>query len=190
MPDVTESGAADASEPRRCPSCKTESPPGTEYCPVCGYPIAPKTRVPDGTTRQLARAPVTLPRDALDSSHLPPKANVILQFLPSGTCVTLPLTHPVILGRGSSTDAVDLLDLSVFNAVRHGVSRRHCKLERRNAQLLITDIGSANGTHLNHEALIPHKEYVVTHGDQIVLGTLHLFVAFSSTDELADSAES
>ena len=85
-------------EPRLCPVCKHQSPAGTEYCPACGYPIAPRTRVPEAKTQQLSRTPVTLPRDLTNPSTLPPKANVILQFLPSGTCVTLPLNTPVILG--------------------------------------------------------------------------------------------
>lgn len=184
MPDSHDLNVQALDEPRRCPVCKHQSPVGTEYCPSCGYPIAPRTRVPEAKTQQLSRTPVTLPRDNSASNILPPKANVILQFLPSGTCVTLPLNTPVILGRGGASDAEEVLDLSVFNAMRHGVSRRHCKLERRGNQLFVFDMGSANGTYLNHAPLLPRREYAVTHGDQIVLGTLHLFVAFSSTEEL------
>ncbi len=132
--------------------------------------------------RRLERLPVTMPSDAHAITHLLAEASVILQFLPSGTCVTLPLDEPVILGRGQTATPHTIIDLSGFNAMRHGVSRQHCKLERRDDKLILTDIGSSNGTHINQDSLLPHREYVIAHGDQLVLGTLHLFVAFSSVE--------
>ena len=189
MSEITDTNLSGAEEMRRCPSCEHLSPQGTEYCPACGYPIAPRTRVPDAPTRQLARAPVTLPRDIVDSSHFPSGAHAVLQFLPSGTCVTLPMRKSVTLGRGTTPEDDEVLDLSGFNAVRHGVSRRHCKLERQGHKLVVTDVGSANGTYLNHDPLRPHHEYTVTHGDQLVLGTLHLFITFSDTGNLVSDED-
>lgn len=169
---------------RRCPSCHHEAPHDAPNCPECGYPMGMLTRVLESSTstRRLERIPVTMPRDDDKITHLPEHASVILQFLPSGTCVNLPLEEPMILGRGQTATPHKILDLSGFNAMRHGVSRQHCKLERRDDKLIITDVGSSNGTHLNHESLLPHREYAIAHGDQLVLGTLHLFVAFSSIE--------
>ncbi len=112
----------------------------------------------------------------------PPRASVILQLLPSGTCVTFALKQPIVLGRGIGPEIDRVLDLTEYNAVRHGVSRQHCKLERVDDKLHLTDLGSSNGTYLNHEPLLPHRAYVVKHGDQLVLGTLHMFAVFSTAE--------
>ncbi len=166
---------------RLCPSCQHKVPAEATFCPECGYPLA--VRATDATTTHLERNPITVPLEATEPGHLPLHGNVILQLLPSGMCITLTLKKPLILGRAAAGNVQDVLDLSGFNALRHGVSRRHCKLERRDNRLFVTDIGSANGTYLNHAPLVPHRPYPVAHGDQLVLGSLHMFVAFSLPEE-------
>jgi pSer/pThr/pTyr-binding forkhead associated (FHA) protein len=103
----------------------------------------------------------------------------VLQFLPSGACVSLILERPTILGRDPYPDPYEALDLTDLNAYQHGVSRRHCRLERRGEHLVAVDLDSTNGTYLNGEALQPQREYVVSHGDKLILGTLHLTISFS-----------
>ena len=102
---------------------------------------------------------------------------VLLQCLPSGACFWLSLEHPTILGRNASFPQGDALDLSHLDN-RHHLSSRHCTLQRRGTRLIVTDWGSAYGTYLNGERLLPGEEYGVTDGDRLVLGTLHLAVYF------------
>lgn len=167
---------------QRCPACFRKVPADVERCPHCGYPVAPPTKSSGVSTQRLTRIPTTTIAVVPGTDHFPVTASVILQLLPSGTCLTLALKQPIILGRGIGLEIDRVLDLTEYNAVRHGVSRQHCKLERVDDKLYVTDLGSCNGTHLNHEPLLPHRAHAVKHGDQLVLGTLHVFVAFSTAE--------
>jgi len=95
--------------------------------------------------------------------------------------VTLCLDRPVILGRDAA-DEPDLLDLTEFNALVHGVSRRHCLLRRIGDRLVIRDLDSTNGTYLNSRRLIPAEDYIVTNGDRVILGSLHIAIWFSPVE--------
>ncbi|MBN1963314.1 MAG: FHA domain-containing protein [Anaerolineae bacterium] len=153
----------------KCERCGFRVPPNQRYCAQCGRPVlSPPMSVIEREPASERRG-----RTACD-----PGLSVILQVLPSGTCLTLGLDEPVILGRGGETETPGLLDLSDYNALWHGVSRHHCLLRRRDARLVVTDLGSANGTFLNGELISPHHEYVVARGDKLILGTLHLIVSF------------
>jgi pSer/pThr/pTyr-binding forkhead associated (FHA) protein len=105
-------------------------------------------------------------------------SNVILQFLPSGTCVSVPLQKPLVLGRGLESDVESTLDLTDFGAFEHGVSRRHCQLQRRGCHLRAMDLGSTNGPSLNGQPMLPHREYQISHGDRLALGALPILVSF------------
>ena len=59
------------------------------------------------------------------------------------------------------------------------VSRRHCLITRDNAQILIRDLDSRNGTLVNGEAI---KEYPLKHGDQVTVGD-SVFVFLIEEDE-------
>jgi len=84
--------------------------------------------------------------------------------------------------RGALPGGEGMLDLTDFNAVRHGISRRHCLLWQSECHLLARDLDSTNGTILNDQRLVPSRDYVVVHGDRLILGTLHLTVFFRETD--------
>lgn len=172
--------------PTECPRCGEPITPHHFRCPACGLSFTesdPHDNQPEDTG---LRPPpqAAWPRGGHGPQELPPHAGVILQFLPSGACVSLLLNAPVILGR--ETDAVpehigpaDVVSLSPYNAARHGVSRQHCILRRHGTQLTVADMGTTNGTLLNGESLAPGEEYVVGHGDKLILGTLHIIVAFN-----------
>ena len=108
-------------------------------------------------------------------------AQAILQCIPSGQCVSLALEGPLILGRQASGGVEETLDLTDFDAYQQGVSRRHCLLQREDAHLTVIDLGSANGTFLNGKWLAPFQKNAVADGDDLVLGRLHLTVAFGPT---------
>ena len=93
--------------------------------------------------------------------------------------IPLPLNEPVILGRFTNPES-HCINLTDFQAHQHGISREHCRLAREDERLIVTDLGSTNGTLLNDERLLPHRRYIVCHGDRLILGTLHILVTFSS----------
>ncbi len=164
-----------------CPTCGKPLSLTAEYCPTCGSPVSSSDDTQDTLlifpTAPLNRKPLVPPPLHHSGEKRTVKSHVILQVLPSGTCLTLDVREPQTLGR-SSTQAKNVVDLSEFNALEHGVSRRHCKLELSDDQLQVTDLGSSNGTYLNNKLLVPHQRYVVLHGDRLILGTLHLMVEY------------
>lgn len=111
-----------------------------------------------------------------------PDSVLILQMIPSGQVMTLTLEQPVILGRGSTSlldEAEPDLDLTPFNAKKHGISRLHCQLARGGKGFTVTDLGSTNGTYLNTDRLLAHLPCTLADGDTLVLGTLHILVTIS-----------
>jgi len=127
----------------------------------------------------MKRPPLTLPYQPTSLIVFGDEMTIILQFLPSGVCFTLPLQKPLVLGRITSepTDA-EALNLSTLNAYRHGVSNWHCRLERRDQRLIVTDLNSTNGTYLNGERIASGEACVVQDGAELILGTLRLTVFF------------
>ena len=163
----------------KCPRCGAYSAPHETHCPECGYPIAPPT--PPMKTGPLTRPPFTLAFERQGEATFDARMTAILQFLPSAACLSLPLLRPLILGRGEPPDLEEeYIDLTEMNALQHGVSRCHCRLFRRGDQLVAVDLGSTNGSYLNSEPMLPHREYIIAHGDKLILGSLHLTVAFNA----------
>lgn len=159
-----------------CPFCGTYFNADESHCPRCGgLPDAPRTT--DVLPTNTLKAPANWPRNPEFSFD----ANAILQFTPSGVCVTLSLRTPLVLGRGAGARPDEVLDLTDFNAHQLGVSRRHCLIARQGARLTVTDLGSSNGTFLNGEALPPDQSHAIAHGDELVLGKLFLRIFFSTS---------
>ncbi|MEP7284292.1 MAG: response regulator [Chloroflexota bacterium] len=92
----------------------------------------------------------------------------------------LPEVDAVIVGRSSFTisDEEGTLDLSDFQAMEKGVSRRHLKLSRKENHLYATDLYSSNGTWLNGKSLVPGKDYLLSNQDELLIGTLMIKVRF------------
>lgn len=66
--------------------------------------------------------------------------------------------NSLTIGRGQEN--VVVLD-------NDSVSRRHCRIERRNAHWHVVDLDSTNGTYVNGN---PVKEYQLRRGDQVKIG--------------------
>jgi len=163
--------------PSQCPECGYFCHPKNTRCPSCGRSLVEDTL---SITMPLDRTPTQTPGRNNGSAVLEQDASVMLQVLPSGVCLTLSLDHPTVLGRQDHGHASAVLDLTPLNAMPHGVSRIHCRLERHGRRLMVTDLDSANGTYLNNQRLTPHVPVMVAHGDKLILGTFHMSVFFTS----------
>lgn len=166
-----------------CPACGTLNAALDRACALCGADLVPAGRLYETpSTVPMKRQPQTISGDREDRSRVRLHETVLLQFLPSAVCLTADMRAPLILGRTISPTPERVLDLTDLNALAHGVSRRHCALQRRGDHLVVSDLGSINGTFLNDQKLMPFVEYVVAHGDRLILGTLHLAVFFDKAD--------
>lgn len=169
--------------PAQCPECGYYVAPGQGSCPRCGCEFTQPLRTPEtANTSHLSRHPAVLPPQNGVQDYFAPDASAILQFLPSATCVTLRLDMPVVLGRDGASGDEAVLDLTEFNALPHGVSRRHCLLRRTGDRLIIRDLGSTNGTYLSNQRLEPAEDHVVANGDRLILGSLHIAVWFNTIE--------
>lgn len=131
------------------------------------------------STLAMKHRPLTMPGWSHREETFAPHTAVVLQFLPSGTCMVLALDKPVTLGRGQSSKDL-MLDLNELNAHQHGVSRRHCVLQRHGSSVVVTDLHSTNGTYLNDTLLTPLEATLIRHGDRLTLGTLPVVIEFET----------
>src|SRR3954447_16931851 len=71
----------------------------------------------------------------------------------------LRMEREIVIGRSSDLDMVLVEDM---------VSRKHAKISTSNGQIVISDMGSTNGTFVNGEKV---KQQRLKEGDRILVGT-------------------
>ncbi|MEU4248890.1 FHA domain-containing protein [Amycolatopsis sp. NPDC026612] len=131
--------------------------PAVSYCSVCGLSMV-----------QAPRSPEVGPR---------PQLGVLV--LDDGT--TVPLVRDVLLGRMPETDeAVAAGDVDAVTLADPLVSRRHARIVLRDWQVVVVDLGSANGTFVMPRGtgawsrLEPGTETVLEAGSVIAAGMRQL----------------
>ena len=80
---------------------------------------------------------------------------------------------PITIGRDTGNEVV---------IPTAGVSREHCKIELDGDDVVVSDLGSSNGTYVNGEEV---KKGAITDGDELTLGDLSLMISFSTTRRAA-----
>ncbi len=168
--------------PILCAGCGHVASPTDLYCSACGCELSPTSNPLVKTIPIAVHTTQSFTNPQATKAFFDARANAILQFLPSGICISLTLLKPTVLGRGAPTDPNAFVDLTELGAVKCGVSRQHCQIRREGQRLILQDLGSTNHTFLNHYKLVPRRDYVVRHCDQVMIGTLELVVAFSNMD--------
>ncbi len=162
----------------KCPNCGRENRETEAACIYCGTPLvdfAVKTRTFNDT-------------DEIDDSI--PKwgsarttARIHLSVFYGGkeeklTFETKEMDQLVIGRLDPETQEAPEIDLSRFDAIENGVSRRHAVITRKENTLHLTDLHAANGTFLNGQKLVPEQPRVLRDGDDIRLGRLVIRIAF------------
>ena len=150
---------------RICPQCKAVYLPNTIFSESCGTALHAR----NGT----AEIPQSAPGPGSG-----PLRSVVFEISGSGRSAEVQLTgDSIILGRHDQRSSMmPALDLTDDGALDKGVSRRHARLLLKGNQLLIEDLGSANGTRVNDVTLAPNQPFPLQHGDFIRLGRLRLHV--------------
>lgn len=88
--------------------------------------------------------------------------------------------YPLILGRNDYyvREPIDV-DFTPYGGLERGVSRSHAQIQvMKDGNVYITDLGSTNGTHIAGRRLIPHKAYLLTNYNHLMLGCLPLLIRF------------
>src|SRR6185503_3987161 len=102
-------------------------------------------------------------------------------------CIGTPAAKPVLVNIGQRAilgrvdhNGFDLdINLAAYEAAQKGVSRLHASLEVVNLTIMVSDLGSTNGTFLNGHRLTPGQPCTVREGDQLRLGKLLLYVFYA-----------
>ena len=95
--------------------------------------------------------------------------------------IEVTLTKAIHLGRlDAALDVFPEIDLTNDGAGVTGVSRRHARILKRGARVVIEDLGSINGTFLNGKRLDPYFPETLKDGDFLQLGKLPLEVKIHS----------
>lgn len=158
-----------------CPNCQHLEVEGALFCSDCGAQLL--------SVQNLVTQTIKIKGDTLDTFNgTGEKQNnghssgvITLQILDGGQMLPLADRDEFTMGRVSEGQPImSDIDLTAYNAYEHGVSRLHAALKKKNQQVVILDLGSANGTYLNGMRLTPEKEYPLQHGNIISLGKLKL----------------
>jgi pSer/pThr/pTyr-binding forkhead associated (FHA) protein len=170
----------------QCPFCQTDNDEGTPFCTECGAYLLEDEK---GGTEILSG---DLPEE-LEAPLFSQGGNslaVRLSISGKGRQVILSLENPVYLGRPDPHNHIfPDVDLTEDDGPLFGVSRRHAKIFKRGAVILIEDMGSLNGTLLNNRRLTPYKPESLAHGDTLELGRLVIQVLFEDEDEIEKPEE-
>jgi pSer/pThr/pTyr-binding forkhead associated (FHA) protein len=164
-----------------CPNCQHKELPGALFCSECGAQLV---TVDILNTRSIKRTPTDAlaPSTEVPEVQAKPKTKtgeptVSLHVVESGQVLHLSDRKEFTLGRTVEGQPIlPDVDLSPFDAFTLGVSRLHAALRIINGEVVVTDLGSSNGTRVNGQKIVPHVDYPINHGDIIALGKLKIQV--------------
>lgn len=165
-----------------CPNCHHKELPGALFCSECGTQLVSldilNTRSIQKTPSEGLSSEVKIP-DLASKTNGPHGTEPILSLhiIDSGQILHLAERSEFTLGRTIEGQPIlPDIDLSPFDAFTLGVSRLHAALRIVNHEVVVTDLGSSNGTRVNGQKIVPHVDYPINHGDIIALGKLKIQV--------------
>jgi hypothetical protein len=165
-----------------CPNCGKANQRHEVFCYACGHLL--DTTRGEQNTKHFADA-----SDLMDAGYF--GADSVLALRARGSTEVYEVRpqksdHEIIVGRSSSGSAIAPdVDLKDRQAADLGVSRMHLALRYDPDQkaILVSDLGSANGTYINGQRVLPKEVRALRHGDELRLGRLMLIVSFRHPGE-------
>ncbi|WP_409346954.1 DUF6382 domain-containing protein [Paenibacillus sp. MBLB4367] len=116
--------------------------------------------MPDGT--------VFLGQSAMETTLLAPAA--VLEVHTGDEHVFLPIaSSSLIVGRKVASSVTPIADFELDAA---SISRQHLVFEQSGREYVVKDLASKNGSFLNGERLVPHREYALQDGDRIRMASV------------------
>jgi pSer/pThr/pTyr-binding forkhead associated (FHA) protein len=165
-----------------CPNCQHKELPGALFCSECGAQLVTidvlNTRSIKKTTSGLLESPAAIPQvNATPNAGKSSEPSISLHIVDSGQVIHLKERKEFTLGRTVEGQPIlPDVDLTPFDAFSLGVSRLHAALRIVNHDVVVTDLGSSNGTRVNGQKIVPHVDYPINHGDIVALGKLKIQV--------------
>ena len=187
-----------------CERCKTENLDGSQYCDECGAALRPNANSranapgnapgnigqfkPGGDGQNGSRAPVPAPQPEaagkaaaavnLSSSPAPgdqPHAKLVIERGKSAGKQFLLIAAESQIGRWDADGGIfPDVDLDSDDPEAK-VSRSHARINFRDGQYFLEDLGSTNGTFVNRgRRLSPGTRQALNDGDEIIVGKTFL----------------
>jgi pSer/pThr/pTyr-binding forkhead associated (FHA) protein len=162
-----------------CPSCHNQEYVGALFCSKCGAQLTYQSKSPTETVQypepgELTGAP---PETRTISSTPGSMARVSVKIIETGQLIPLEGSEEFTIGRVSGTQPIlPDIDLTPFKAYQGGVSRLHAILRTAGGDVTISDLGSANGTHVNGVRIPAYELVTLSNGDILALGKFQMEV--------------
>jgi len=161
-----------------CPNCQHEEIVGALFCSECGARLLTTGHLTTQSFRRnpsdVLNPPAELGVTALETGQVvgeESEAILSLHLVDSGNIIHLSDRTDFTLGRVAEGQPImPDVDLSPFDAYAQGVSRMHAMIKIVNQGVVISDLGSSNGTRINGQKIVPHIDYPLKHGDVVALG--------------------
>lgn len=160
-----------------CPFCAHGNREGVLFCEECGQVLFGGDLT---ATRKLARSTVQLEgKNTWGTARFSQHAVIMLQVRDNPNMVEIKPGTETTVGRYDPSSSVrPTIDMSTYGGYENGVSRMHAIIRRGEDTLTLIDLGSANGTHLNGQRLVPNQPRVLRDGDEVRFGKLVCRVFF------------
>jgi hypothetical protein len=166
-----------------CPNCHHQEVAGALFCSECGARLVLSDEATTQFLRKVSTELRTFPSKAKDptggiSQQTGPVDEIVsLSVVDNGLIIHLAGQTEFTLGRSAEAQPIlPDVDLSAFEAYSQGVSRLHAVLKILQERVVISDLGSSNGTRVNGQKIAPHVDFPLNNGDIIALGKLKLQV--------------
>jgi pSer/pThr/pTyr-binding forkhead associated (FHA) protein len=172
-------------EQQTCENCGKASPPDETYCSSCGHIL------PAGlnalATHALENGQTLKPQIRWGTAYFGEHTVLRIHVRDTNAILEAKFEKECVIGR-TVNDVLADVDLTPYNAMDMGVSRRHVKLTRLLETIMVQDLGSVNGTYLNGQKLVPNQQRVLRNNDELRLGRLVLRVSYMSAPKIDMSA--
>jgi hypothetical protein len=162
-----------------CAYCETKYALFRLYCQHCGC-VLPDALTDQHEVTKLLVGNRAEPVDVMwGTTYFHRNARLFFRQEQTSEVIPVTLDHsPVLIGR-RNTDFIPTVAFSQEDAEVMGISRRHARIERNDATLVITDLNSTNGTFLDGRPLIPQIPAPLHNRGVLQLGKLVLRIHFS-----------
>jgi len=167
-----------------CPNCQNHEITGAIFCSECGAQMI----TADGLVTQNIRTdqiqPVvqqTAPYEVPPADPNATDAWISLHLLDSGQILPISKRSEFTIGRVSEGQPImPDIDLTPYQAYSSGVSRLHVVVRQDGRNIVLMDLGSANGTYLNGQRIPANVEQILRHGDVVALGKLKIQILLNT----------
>jgi hypothetical protein len=165
-----------------CPNCLHKEMVGSLFCSECGAQLIFPDGIPTGNIRTTSHLKRVGGHETEEPAIEPPPhsisdALISLNIVSSGDTLPIRGQGEVTVGRVSEGQPViPDIDLTPYKAYEAGVSRMHASIRVAEDQVLVTDLGSANGTRINGRKITANVAHPIKHGDILTLGKFKIQV--------------